>query len=72
MDTINRAAFMAWAAATAVTATVNDRVELARRDQRGEISSTVIIIAVLAALALAVGAVITTKVTDKANSIPMS
>ena len=40
------------------------------RDERGEITSTTITIAVLATLALAVGAIIVTKVTDKANSIP--
>ena len=67
---INQAAFMAWATAVAATGTLRARLEEARADQRGEISSTVIMIAVLAALALAVGAIITTKVTDKANSIP--
>lgn len=41
------------------------------RDERGEITSTTITIAVLATLALAVGAIIVTKVTDKANSIPV-
>jgi len=40
------------------------------RDERGEITSTTIIIAVMATLALAVGAIIVVKVTDKANSIP--
>ena len=40
------------------------------RDERGEITSTTITIAVLATLALAVGAIIVAKVTDKANSIP--
>ncbi len=41
------------------------------RDERGEITSTTITIAILATLALAVGAIIVTKVTGKANSIPV-
>lgn len=40
------------------------------RGDEGEVSSTVIIIAILCTLALAVGAIIVTKVTQKANSIP--
>ena len=38
--------------------------------ERGDVSSTTIMIAVLAALAIAVGAIITAKVTEKANAIP--
>jgi hypothetical protein len=40
-------------------------------DERGEVTSTTIVIAVLAALSLAVGVIITQKVTQKANSIPI-
>lgn len=40
------------------------------RGDRGEVSSTVIVIAILCTLAIAVGAIIVTKVTAKANSIP--
>lgn len=40
------------------------------RGDKGEVSSTVIIIAILCTLAIAVGAIIVTKVTQKANSIP--
>ena len=47
------------------------RIELARHDERGEITEKVIIIAVFAALAIAVGAIIVTKVTDKANGISL-
>lgn len=47
------------------------RIESARHDQRGEITEKVIIIAVFAALAIAVGAIIVTKVTDKANGISL-
>lgn len=43
----------------------------AARDERGEVTSTTIMIAVLATLALAVGAIIVAKVTQKANSIPV-
>lgn len=46
------------------------RVALTRADQRGEITEKVIITAIFAALALAVGAIIVAKVTNKANSIP--
>jgi len=45
------------------------RIEMARHDERGEITEKVIIIAVFAALAIAVGAIVVTKVTGKAESI---
>ena len=45
------------------------RIELARHDERGEITEKVIIIAVFAALAIAVGAIVVAKVTGKAESI---
>jgi len=45
------------------------RLQAARRDERGMTTETVIITAVLAALALAATAIIVTKVTAKANSI---
>ena len=45
------------------------RIELARHDERGEITEKVIIIAVFAALAIAVGAIVVSKVTGKAESI---
>ena len=48
------------------------RVSDARRNERGEVTAQVILIAVFAALAIAVGAIIVTKVTDRANSIPTS
>ena len=48
------------------------RVANARRNERGEVTAQVILIAVFAALAIAVGAIIVTKVTDRANSIPTS
>ena len=41
-----------------------------RVDDRGETTEKVIITAIFAALALAVGAIIVLKVTQKANSIP--
>lgn len=41
-----------------------------RADERGAVTETVILVAIFAALALAVGAIIVVKVTDKANSIP--
>ena len=54
-------ALIAWARATAARAA---------HDERGTVTETVILVAVFAALALAVGAIIVMKVTDKANSIP--
>ena len=48
-------------------AVLRDRL---RDDERGEVTSTTIMIAVLATLALAVGVILTAKVTSKANSIP--
>lgn len=47
------------------------RIEMAKHDERGEITEKVIIIAVFAALAIAVGAIIVAKVTDKANNISL-
>jgi hypothetical protein len=46
------------------------RLSAARDDERGMTTETVIITAVLAALAIAVGIIITAKVTGKAQSIP--
>ena len=46
------------------------RLEAARRDERGMTTETVIITAILAALAIAAGAIITAKVMGKANDIP--
>jgi len=40
------------------------------REERGDVTSTTVLVAILATLALAVGAIIVTKVTQKANSIP--
>ena len=45
------------------------RLQAARADERGMTTETVIITAVLAALALAATAIIVAKVTSKANSI---
>ncbi len=41
-----------------------------RDDDRGETTEKVIITAIFAALAIAVGAIIVAKVTQKANAIP--
>ena len=57
----NIAILLAWARVVATRA---------RTDERGSVTETVIIVAIFAALALAVGAIIVMKVTDKANSIP--
>jgi len=41
-----------------------------RRDEHGDVTEKVIIVAIFAALAIAAGAIIVTKVTAKANAIP--
>ena len=48
------------------------RVALTSADERGEVVPWVIIVAVTAALAIAVGAIIVAKVTDKANHINLN
>ncbi|MBC7593423.1 MAG: hypothetical protein H7288_05725 [Kineosporiaceae bacterium] len=40
------------------------------RDERGDITQTVIIVALFAAAAIAISAIIITKFTSKANEIP--
>ena len=48
-----------------------NRFQVAREDERGEVNLTTVILAfVLAGLAITVGAIIVSKVTNKANSIP--
>ncbi|MDP9333704.1 MAG: hypothetical protein M3Q30_10395 [Actinomycetota bacterium] len=67
MDQLIRWQVRAWLAWSATTGALRAR---ASRDERGEISSTVIIIAILCALAISAGAIIVAKVTAKANSTP--
>ena len=43
-----------------------------RRDEEGSVVETVIITAVFAALAIAIGVIIVAKVTSKANSIDLN
>lgn len=52
----------------ATRAALARRVDLA--DERGEVTSTTILVAVFAALALAAGAIVVTKTMGEANSIP--
>ena len=54
----------------AVVGLLRARLAASRHDERGMTTETVIITAILAALAIAAGAVITAKVMGKANSIP--
>jgi hypothetical protein len=46
------------------------RWDAASRNERGDVTEKVIIVAIFAALAIAAGAIIVTKVTAKANAIP--
>ena len=55
---------------TIVALWVRQRVAAARRDERGEIVTTVITIAALALLAITACAIIYAKVIARANSIP--
>jgi hypothetical protein len=48
------------------------RIALTSADDRGEVVPWVIIVAVTAALAIAVGAIIVAKVTSKANNINLN
>ena len=45
------------------------RVRDAHGDERGEVTEKVILVAIFAALAIAVGAIIAAKVTSEANNI---
>ena len=51
-------------------AVARQRVTALRLEERGEVAEKVIITAIFAGLAIAVGAIIVAKVTDKAKSIP--
>ncbi len=55
---------------TIVALWVRQRADATRRDQRGEIVTTVITIAALALLAITACAIIYAKVIARANSIP--
>jgi hypothetical protein len=44
--------------------------QVQRRDERGDITQTVILVALFAAAAIAISAIIINKFTGKANSIP--
>lgn len=80
IDTINRAATMriVTAHATVTVAAADARQALTQRarrpdpvDERGDVEARTVTIAVMVALALAVGVIITAKVTNKANSISL-
>ena len=51
-----------------IIAWAQTRMAMARRDERGEVTEKVLIIAIFAALAITVGAIIVAKVTDKTNA----
>ncbi len=46
------------------------RVKDLPHDDRGEVTEKVILVAIFAALAIAAGAIIVSKVTERANAIP--
>ncbi len=54
-----------------IIAWAHNRMAMARRDERGEVTEKVLIIAIFAALAITVGAIIVAKVTDKTNAIDL-
>lgn len=57
---------------TAIVSLLRERLLALRHNERGSVTTEqVIVTAVLAALAIATTAIIVTKVTSKANSIPL-
>ena len=54
-----------------IIAWAQNRMAMARRDERGEVTEKVLIIAIFAALAITVGAIIVAKVTDKTYAIDL-
>ncbi len=62
-----RAHASAWLGASDLRAALARRTDW--RDERGDIAARTVGIAIMDALAIAVGGIITTKVTNKANSI---
>jgi len=76
IDTIHRTTVVAHATATlAIGATWRALAERLRgldpADERGDVEARTVTIAVMVALALAVGVIITAKVTNKANGISL-
>jgi hypothetical protein len=73
LENLNRSLVVAHAVAVTALAdlgrTLAARTDL--RDERGDVEARTITIAVMAALALAIGVIITAKVTNKANSISL-
>jgi hypothetical protein len=53
-----------------LTPILRARWDAACHNERGDVTEKVIIVAIFAALAIAAGAIIVTKVTAKANAIP--
>jgi hypothetical protein len=51
---------------------VRTRAATIRRDESGSVVETVIITAIFAAMAIAIGAIIVAKITAKANSINLN
>lgn len=58
-----------WLGATDVRESLVKRTDW--RDEQGDIAARTVGIAIMAALAIAVGGIITTKVTNKANAIDL-
>jgi hypothetical protein len=58
-----------WLAATTVTEWIDDTASRRMHDDRGEVSSTTILVAIFCAIAIAVGGILYTKFVGKANSI---
>lgn len=56
----------------AVMSAIRDTLVLLRREETGSVVEKVILTAIFAALAIAIGAIIVAKVTAKANSISLN
>lgn len=55
-----------WAAST----DLNQRLDRARHDDRGEVTATTALIVILVIAAIAAGGIIATRITDNANNVP--
>ena len=55
-----------WAAGDAVMS----RIDVARREDRGEVTAATAMIVILVIAAIAAGTIIATRITDNANNVP--
>ena len=49
---------------------MSSRIDIARHDDRGEVTATTVIIVILVIAAIAAGTIIAMRITDNANNVP--